>query len=93
MRTNNEHSDWNDPWRAPQILPFVCSDRSKQDSPRDVAYLDDEERWAVAGRTVEKLKEHGDKWRLNEEEEATPLDGAHSSPPSFTEAHQKPKPP
>jgi hypothetical protein len=50
--------------------------------------LTDEERWAVASRTVDKLKEHGDKWRLNEEVEANPLEGAHSSPPSFAQAHQ-----
>jgi hypothetical protein len=35
------------------------------------------------------MKEHGDKWRLNEEVELSPLDGAHSSPPSFTEAHNQ----
>jgi hypothetical protein len=49
--------------------------------------LTDEERSAVASRTVDKLKEHGDKWRLDEEVPLNPLDGAHSSPPSFTEAH------
>ena len=55
--------------------------------------LTEKERWAVACRTVEHLKEHGDKWKLDEEVEANPLKGAHSSPPSFTQAHQKPKPP
>jgi hypothetical protein len=52
--------------------------------------LTDEERRAVASRTVDKLKEHGDKWRLDEEIKLDPLDGAHSSLPSFTQAHQKP---
>jgi hypothetical protein len=49
--------------------------------------LTEEERWEVARKTVEHLKEHGDPWRLNEEQEASPLDGAHSTPNSFTEAH------
>jgi len=35
-------------------------------------------------RSGEHLKEHGDKCRLNEEQQASPLDGAHSSPRSFT---------
>jgi hypothetical protein len=53
--------------------------------------LTDEERAAVASRTVDKLKEHGHKWKLDEEEPVNPLDGAHASPRSFTEAHnQKP---
>jgi hypothetical protein len=51
------------------------------------ATLTEAERWAVASRAVAALKEHGDKWKLNEEMEANPLDGAHSSPHSFTEAH------
>jgi hypothetical protein len=50
--------------------------------------LTDEERWAVARRTVDRLKEHGDKWKLDEEEEAKPLEVAHSTPASFTKAHQ-----
>jgi hypothetical protein len=29
--------------------------------------LTENERWEVARKTVEHLKEHGDKWRLNEE--------------------------
>jgi len=51
--------------------------------------LTDKKRWDVACKTVEHLKEHGDKWRLNEEVKPSPLDGAYSSPQSFTEAHQK----
>jgi hypothetical protein len=51
--------------------------------------LTDKERWDVACKTVEHLKEHGDRWRLSEEEEASPLTGAHSSPQSFTEAHNQ----
>jgi hypothetical protein len=46
--------------------------------------LTDEERRAVARRTVDRLKEHGDKWKL----EAKPLEGALSTPASFTKAHQ-----
>src|SRR5256885_2133252 len=53
--------------------------------------LTDQERWAVACRTVEHLKEHGDGWKLGEELEANPLDGAHSSPQSFTKAHHQKK--
>ncbi len=46
--------------------------------------------WDVACETVEHLKEHGDKWKLNEELESSAVD-AHSTPSSFTEAHnQKP---
>lgn len=48
--------------------------------------LSDRERWDVACKTVENLKEHGDRWRLNEEVESPVVD-AHSTPPSFTEAH------
>ena len=51
--------------------------------------LTDKERWDVACRTVQHLKglkEHGDKWKLNEELEA-PVVEAHSTPRSFTEAH------
>lgn len=51
--------------------------------------LTDEERSAVASRTVAKLKEHGDKWRLDEEEQVDPLAGAHSTPRTFTEAHNQ----
>jgi hypothetical protein len=51
--------------------------------------LTDQERWDVACRTVEHLKEHGDRWKLNEEQEASPLDGAHSTPRNFTEAHHQ----
>ena len=50
--------------------------------------LTDKERWDVASRTVEHLKEHGDKWKLNEELESPTVD-AHSTPPSFTEAHDR----
>jgi hypothetical protein len=32
--------------------------------------LTDKERWDVACKTVEHLKEHGDRWRLNEEVES-----------------------
>jgi hypothetical protein len=53
--------------------------------------LTDKERWDVACKTVEHLKEHGDQWRLNEEERASRLDGAHSSPRNFTEAHNQKK--
>jgi hypothetical protein len=53
--------------------------------------LTDQERSALARRTVDKLKEHGDKWRLDEDEPVNPLDGAHSSPSSFTEAHEHKK--
>jgi hypothetical protein len=49
--------------------------------------LTDQERMAVASRTDDKLKEHGDRWKLDEEIEVNPLEGAHSSPPSFTRAH------
>jgi hypothetical protein len=52
--------------------------------------LTDEERSAVASRTVDKLKEHGDKWRLDEELE-NPVVEAHSSPRSFTDAHAQKK--
>jgi hypothetical protein len=44
----------------------------------------------VASRAVSQLKEHGDKWKLDEEVKLDPLKGAHSSPQSFTQAHQKP---
>ena len=50
--------------------------------------LTDEERWDVAAKTVEHLKEHGDKWKLNDELEPPAVD-AHSTPPSFTEAHNQ----
>ena len=50
--------------------------------------LTDKERWEVACRTVEHLKEHGDKWKLNEELESPVVD-AHSTPRSFTEAHNQ----
>ena len=50
--------------------------------------LTDEERWNVACRTVEHLKEHGDKWKLNEELESPVVD-AQSTPRSFTEAHNQ----
>jgi hypothetical protein len=52
--------------------------------------LTEEERWNVACRTVEHLKEHGDKWKLNEELES-PVVETHSTPPSFTEAHDRKK--
>src|SRR5690348_4897048 len=52
--------------------------------------LTDEERWKVATRTVDKLKEHGDQWKLNEEAPTDPLKGAHSSLQNFTEADQDP---
>jgi hypothetical protein len=48
--------------------------------------LTDKERWDVACKTVEHLKEHGDKWRLDEEEPVN-----HSSPSSFTDAHAQKK--
>jgi hypothetical protein len=47
--------------------------------------LNDKERWAVACRVVEQLKQHGDKWKLDEEVDG-PID-AHSTPQSFTAAH------
>jgi hypothetical protein len=40
-------------------------------------------------KAVEHLKEHGDKWRLNEEIES-PVE-PHSTPSSFTEAHRHKK--
>ncbi len=40
--------------------------------------MTDAERWAVASRVVAALKEHGDKWKLDEELEP-PTEGAHSS--------------
>jgi hypothetical protein len=55
--------------------------------------LTDKERSAVARRTVDKLREHGDKWRLDEEMESPPVE-AHSTPQSFTDAHtRKPETP
>jgi|RhiMethySRZTD1v2_1073278.scaffolds.fasta_scaffold3255695_1 hypothetical protein len=48
--------------------------------------LTDKERWDVACKTVEHLKEHGGRWRLNAEDESPVID-AHSTPRSFTEAH------
>ena len=50
----------------------------------------EKERWEVACRTVEHLKEHGDKWKLNEELERPVVD-AHSTPQSFTDAHSQKK--
>jgi hypothetical protein len=50
--------------------------------------LTEKERWEVACRTVDHLKEHGDKWKLNEELESPAVD-AHSTPRSFTEAHNQ----
>ena len=50
--------------------------------------LTDKERWDVACKTVEHLKEHGDKWKLNEDLE-TPVVDAHSTPRGFTEAHSQ----
>jgi hypothetical protein len=47
-----------------------------------------EERWDVACRNVEHLKEDGDRWKLNEELESAVV-GAHSRPRSFTEAHNQ----
>jgi hypothetical protein len=37
--------------------------------------LTDQERMAVANRAVDKLKEHGNKWRPDEQESVSPLDG------------------
>lgn len=48
--------------------------------------LTEQERHAVARRVVDRLKEHGDKWKLDEEFDAPPIE-AHSTPKSFTEAH------
>jgi hypothetical protein len=42
----------------------------------------------VACKTVEHLKEHGDKWKLNEELENPAVD-AHLTPRTFTEAHNQ----
>src|SRR5882724_11977475 len=50
--------------------------------------LTEEERWNVACRTVDHLKEHGDRWKLNEELESPAVE-AHSTPRSFTEAHNQ----
>jgi hypothetical protein len=52
--------------------------------------LTEKERWEVACKTVEHLKEHGDKWKLNEKLESPVVD-AHSTPSSFTEAHNQKK--
>ena len=52
--------------------------------------LTDKERWDVACKTVDHLKEHGDKWKLNEELERPVVD-AHSTPQSFTDAHSQKK--
>jgi hypothetical protein len=40
------------------------------------------ERWQVASRTVEHLKEHGDRWKLNEEV-PEPEGKLHSTPKSY----------
>ena len=48
--------------------------------------LTDKERWDLACKTVEHLKEHGDRWKLDEKLES-PVVEAHSTPRSFTEAH------
>jgi hypothetical protein len=53
--------------------------------------LTDEERRAVARRTVDKLREHGDQWKLDEEVKVDPLKGAHSSPQNFTQVHEHKK--
>jgi hypothetical protein len=50
--------------------------------------LTDKERWDVACKTVDHLKEHGDRWKLNEELES-PEAEAHSTPQSFTDAHNQ----
>jgi hypothetical protein len=52
--------------------------------------LTDKERWDMACKTVDHLKEHGDKWKLNEEIDS-PVVEAHSTPRSFTEAHSQKK--
>jgi hypothetical protein len=52
--------------------------------------LNDAERWAVACGVVSDLKQHGDRWRLNEKMEDPAVD-THSTPRSFTQAHQKPE--
>jgi hypothetical protein len=62
--------------------------RGQQGRARHWRTLTDEERWKVASRTVDKLKEHGDQWKLDEEMEA-PTEGAHTTPLSFTEAHKR----
>jgi hypothetical protein len=51
--------------------------------------LTDAERSAVASRTVNKLREHGDRWKLDEEMQASTE--AHRTPRNFTEAHQHKK--
>jgi hypothetical protein len=51
-------------------------------------HLTDKERSAVACRVVDQLKENGDKWRLDEEV-GSPAVETHSTPHSFTEAHNK----
>jgi hypothetical protein len=52
--------------------------------------LTEKERWEVASKTVEHLKEHGDRWKLNEKLESRVVD-AHSTPRSFTKAHSQEK--
>jgi len=49
--------------------------------------LTDKERWDVACKTVEHLKEHGDRWKLNEEEESSVVEAFR--PRSFTKAHSE----
>jgi hypothetical protein len=48
--------------------------------------LTEKERGTVACKVVDQLKQHGDKWKLDEEL-GPPAEGAHSSPRNFTEAH------
>src|SRR5262245_41243443 len=82
-----------DSWRASSTQQLLCLDQAQKVVRGLWLGLTDKERWDVACKTVEHLKEHGDRWRLNEEERASPLDGAHSSPRNFTEAlNQKTRP-
>jgi hypothetical protein len=45
--------------------------------------LTEEERWNVACRTVEHLKEHGDKWKLDEEMAKLDTSELHSTPKNY----------
>ena len=87
MRTNGEHVS---PWQlAATCWPIPYPLHSLRQVVRGLWIgLTEKERWEVACRTVDHLKEHGDKWKLNEELES-PVVEAHSTPSSFTEAHNQ----
>ena len=78
----------NDTWRTFSAQHLLCPEQGAKVFRGLWLGLTDKERWDVACRTVEHLKEHGDKWKLNEEIES-PVVEAHSTPSSFTEAHNQ----